>query len=180
MIYLPGEDSKLLADVIKHYAYKKQVLDLGAGSGILSETAHNAGAESVFAVDNNPQVIVALKKKGIKAVRSNLFDKVKGKFDLIVCNPPYLPYDSREDAESSRITTGGKKGDEFILRMLSRVSSYLAPQGIILLVLSSLTPRRRIYTELKRYNLSHKIIATKNIFMEQLEVWKIERCEPFK
>jgi release factor glutamine methyltransferase len=78
----------------------KIVLDIGSGSGIQAETALNSKAKSVLATDINPESIKLLRSKKINAINSNLFTKVKGKFDLIIFNPPYLPLDKREDKEA--------------------------------------------------------------------------------
>ena len=172
-IYEPAEDSYLLASIIPKYAKNKSVLDVGAGSGILAETAQNAGAKSVLAVDINRESIKIIKKKKIKAINSSLFEKVKDKFDIILCNPPYLPEDKREDKESQRATTGGKRGDEFILKFLKQAIKHLNKKGTILILLSSLTPQKRIITLMKKQNIKYKIIASKKLFFEILEVWEI-------
>ena len=94
---------------------------------------------------------------------------------VIIFNPPYLPEDKREDAESARNTSGGKRGDEIILRFLKDAGKHLNTNGAILLIVSSLTPKNRILSVLRRKDLKKKIITEKKIFMESLEVWKIGR-----
>ncbi|MSS74312.1 methyltransferase domain-containing protein [Candidatus Pacearchaeota archaeon] len=177
IVYEPAEDSYLLESIISKYVKNKSVIEIGAGSGILSKKAKEQGAKSIVAVDINPDSINLLKKeklKGIKLIQSDLFKKVKGKFDLIICNPPYLPEDKQEDNESSKITTGGKIGDEFILRFLTQSVNHINKEGIILLLVSSLTPKKRIVTLLKKLKLKKTTIATKKLFFEILEVWEIK------
>lgn len=175
MIYPPSEDSHLLEQEIKKYASNKRVLDIGSGSGILAQAAINAGAKSVLASDINKESIKLLKKKKIPSIQSDLFSKIKGKFDLIIFNPPYLPQDKREDRESQLITTGGKKGDEIIIKFLRQTLKHLNKNGVILILLSSLTPRKRIILLVKKQNLKKRKIAEKNLFMEKLEVWEITK-----
>lgn len=175
IIYEPAEDSYLLESIISKYVKNKSVIEIGAGSGILSKKAKEQCAKSIVAVDINPDSIKLLKKEKIKAIKSNLFNKVKGNFDLIICNPPYLPEDKREDKDSKIITTGGKKGDEFILKFLNQSVKHLSKNGIILLLVSSLTPKKRIVTLLKKLKLKKTTIATKKLFFEILEVWEIKR-----
>ncbi len=110
-----------------------------------------------------------------KAIKSDLFDKVKGKFDLIIFNPPYLPYDDKEDLKSRRATSGGKKGDEIILRFLNDANKFLEKDGIVLIVVSSLTPKNKINKILKEKRLEKKVISEEKLFFEKLEVWKVER-----
>lgn len=175
MIYSPAEDSYLLEAQIKNYAKGKSVLDMGSGSGILAKAALDSGAKSVIAVDINKESIEHIKSLGIHSIKSDLFKNVKGKFDLVIFNPPYLPEDKNEDKESRLATTGGKKGDEVIIQFLNQASKHLAHNGKILLLLSSLTPRGRITSILKKNNLNKKIISSCSLFMESLEVWEISK-----
>jgi len=174
MIYIPGEDSYLLESQVRKYARKKKVLDLGTGSGILALTAIKFKALSVLASDINEESINYAKSLGIEAIKSNLFLHIKSKFDLIIFNPPYLPQDEREDKESQQVTTGGKKGDEIILKFLKQARNHLNPKGIILLLVSSLTPMKRINNILEKQKLKSKIIAEKKLFMESLYVLEIK------
>ncbi len=175
MIYEPREDSYLLAGVVPRYVLSKRVLDVGTGSGIQARVAKEAGAASVIAADINPRAVAALRAKGIKAIKSNLFENISGIFDVIICNPPYLPRDPREDSESQEATTGGKRGDEFAVRFIEQASKHLAQDGCILLLLSSLTPRDRIRKTLLECQLKSRIIARQKLFMEELSVLKITK-----
>ncbi len=173
MIYTPREDSFLLEREVKKVAKNRVFLDMGAGSGMQSKAALSVHASLVLATDINQEAVNALKKQGIHAIKSNLFSRIKGKFDLIAFNPPYLPKDKKEDKESAETTTGGKRGDEIILKFLKEVKKHLADKGIILLVISSLTPRKQILTLLKKQSLKHRVLSSKKFFFESLEVWKI-------
>lgn len=176
LVYEPAEDSYLLESVIKKYAKNRNVLDMCSGSGILVEKAKSSAAKSVLAVDVNPASINILKSKKIPAIKSDLFSKlpISRKFDLIVCNPPYLPEDEKEDNESKIATTGGVKGDEFIIKFITQAQKYLKKSGIILILVSSLTPKSKIITTLKKLNFQKRTIASKKIFFETLEVWEIK------
>ena len=175
MIYAPLEDSYLLSVQVKKYSKNRAVLDLGTGSGILAKTANDSGAKSVLASDINPAALEELKKSdnSIKTIKSNLFSKIIGKFDLIIFNPPYLPEDKKEDKESAQTTTGGRNGDEIILRFLKKAPKHLNNNGIMLLLLSSLTPRARINRLMKKLSLKYRIITNKKFFFEELYILKI-------
>ena len=173
MIYSPREDSYLLEKEVRKYAKNKRILDIGSGSGIQALAALKSGAKSVLCADIDFDAVGLLKKKGLDAVQSDLFSNVKGKFDLIIFNPPYLPFDKREDSQSELHTSGGKRGDEIIVRFLENVRKYLIKEGIILIVVSSLTPQNRILNILKKSRLSREIIAEEKFFMERLEIWKV-------
>jgi release factor glutamine methyltransferase len=165
-IYQPEKDSHLFTKFLKKYLTKHKVnsyLDMGTGSGVLSETASKfLDKKNILAADINPDAIALLKKKKFNSVKSNLFSKVKGKFDLITFNAPYLPLDKREPKDSQIATTGGKKGDEISVKFLKQAKKHLNKNGKIFLLISSLTPINKI----KKFK--HKIVARKKIFMEEL------------
>lgn len=174
-IYPPAEDSYLLEEQVKKFAKGKSFLDMGAGSGIQSKAAKSVHASSVLSCDINKSAVSHLKSLGINSVQSNLFQKIKIKFDIIAFNPPYLPRDKQEPKDSQLATTGGKRGDEIIIKFLKQSVKHLNPHGIILLVLSSLTPKNKILPLLKKLKLKYSVLSSKKMFMEELFVWKINQ-----
>lgn len=175
MIYEPAEDSFMLAAHIPSYVKGKSFLDLGTGSGIQARTARDAGAQSVLASDIHRRSLQKVASEGIETRYSNLFSGIKGKFDVIAFNPPYLPHDGREDKETARVTTGGARGDELVCRFLQSVRSHLRPRGVALIILSSLTPRDHILRLLKEKKFKARRIDTKRFFMESIELWEVMR-----
>jgi release factor glutamine methyltransferase len=177
-MYSPKEDSFLLSETIKKFfkgkrLNSKKFLDMGSGSGIQAETLLNfAEKKNIVCADIDPEVIRFLLKKGFNAVQSDLFENIKETFDFIVFNPPYLPED-KYDKEKD--TTGGKKGDETILRFLKQSLSQLNKDGKIFLLLSSLTPGRKIFDFLTNNFKSYEKLAEEKIFFESLEVWVITK-----
>lgn len=174
MIYQPSEDSFLLKKFVESFSRDKNVLDMGAGSGIQAEIAKASGAKTVLAVDVNNECVEFCRGKKINAIRSNLFSKVKGKFDLIVFNPPYLPEDDLEDEKSALATTGGKNGDEIVLEFLKKAKHFLEGRGKILILISSLTPKEKMEKIIEK-DYKKIILETRNFFMEKLEVWELRK-----
>ena len=180
-VYEPAEDSLLLAKHVKITAREilkenpeAKILDIGTGSGIQAEACVDAGMEkeNILCADANKEAVKLAKKKGFNAVLSNLFLSInkKYKFNLIIFNPPYLPEDKTR-YDLGKDTTGGKLGDETILRFLKQAKSYLNKNGKILIVLSSFTPGGRIEKEIKKQSLKCRVLETQNLFFEKLEVW---------
>ena len=73
-----------------------RVLDLGCGYGYLACRAANLGAKNLVATDNCAAAIAACKKnleeyalKECEVIATSCADRVEGKFDLILCNPPF-------------------------------------------------------------------------------------------
>lgn len=176
IIYSPEEDSYLLENVLLNKVPKLikfqnnlNFLEIGIGSGIQLKAASKAGInkENILGVDINPLAVKECKKLNFNCKKSNLFEKIKGKFDIIVFNPPYLPEEKGEDEESKIITTGGKKGSELINEFLKEAKNHIKPKGRIFLVTSSLTKK------INWLNYKKRKIAEKKIFFERLFVWEI-------
>lgn len=176
-IYQPAEDSYFLSDILK-----KQIplllqsnpnptfLEIGTGSGIHLETAYNSGIkkENIFSCDINPAVIHHCNILGFHCIQSDLFEAFTDKFDLIIFNPPYLPehkFDNFPD------TSGGKKGDETIVRFLQAAKSHLKKNGRIFLLLSSKTPMENIKKEFKNYHIH--LLGNERLFYEELFIYEL-------
>lgn len=178
-MYEPREDSYLLADAVKTYVNSLdnkdiKVLDMGSGSGIQAKSCIEAGVKksNIICVDVDPKVISQLKKQGLIAKRSDLFTTIKGKFDLIIFNPPYLPEDKYTD-----ITTGaGKRGYELIIKFLEQVKSHLSKDGTTLLLISSLSKLSVVLKYARKYYKTRKV-GEKKIFFEKLIVLEIKAVQ---
>ncbi len=140
---------------------------MGAGSGIQAKAALNA--ESVTAVDINPEAVI--KDKNITFIQSDLFSNVRGKFDTIIFNAPYLPSDGEKDPALD----GGKQGHETIERFLKQAKGFLADKGIILLVFSSLTNKDKIDQIIRENGFSFKLLEKVHISFEDIYCYKLSR-----
>jgi release factor glutamine methyltransferase len=174
--YQPAEDSLLLEAAVKKYAFG-DVLDMGTGSGILAKAAESLNrVRSVTAADIDPEALSLAKKNSpakIKYVSSDLFGKIKGKFDTIIFNPPYLPQDKGIE---DRQIYGGKNGYEIIGRFLSECSSHLTEKGIILLLFSSLTKKDKVDELIYNNFFRKELVSSKKVFFEELFVYKISKA----
>ncbi len=182
MIYEPQEDTQLILKFIKRYS-TGSVLDMGTGSGILAREAYKY-SKQVTAVDINSEAIEYAKnnsEKGIKFKVSDLFEKIKQKYQLIIFNPPYLPEDKFEDKASRQITTGGKHGYEIIEQFLEQANEHLLDNGKILLVFSSLTNQDRIDEIINKNLFQFKLLETEMMPMfEQLYLYVVEKSSLLK
>jgi release factor glutamine methyltransferase len=77
----------------------KKVLELGAGSGLISVVAGKKGAR-VTATDINEAAVENVRRNAglnrvyLNTVRSDLFDAIDGiDYDIILINPPFYPRD---------------------------------------------------------------------------------------
>ena len=178
-MYSPREDSFLLSKVIEGYLSKieseklKKIkfLDMGTGTGIQAETAAKfLGKKNILSVDIDKEAVDYVKNRGFKVKHSDLFAEIKNKFEIIAFNAPYLPEDEHDKGID---TSGGKLGDEVILRFLEKAKEHLSENGKIFLVLSSLTPLGRIDEEINRQGMKKEVLVKQKLFFEEVEVWEI-------
>ena len=181
MVYEPKEDSILLAGEVRKYA-KGLCLDIGTGSGIQAlEAAKQKEVKKVLACDIQKGVVnccrTKIKNKKITFAVSNLFSNIKGRFDTIIFNPPYLP----DDEISKDIALyGGKEGYELLDRFFSEAGAYLAKDGIILIVFSSLTKKDKVDESIKKRLFEFNELASMKIFFETLYVYLVRKSELLK
>jgi len=179
MIYEPAEDSFLMSRILKEkipFLLEKnpdlKFLEIGAGSGIHLETAKNSGIklENIFSSDIDKKSVSHCQLLGFNCIHSDLFEKIpKLKFDLIIFNPPYLPEDAREPKNSQTATTGGKKGNEIILKFLEQSKNFLSKNGKIFLITSSLAEN----INFKKLGYNAKEIGCEKLFFERLCIWEL-------
>ena len=147
-VYEPAEDTFLLTENMK-VKETDAVLDMGTGCGILAVLATER-AKKVLAVDVNPHAITCAKKNAelngvenkIEFRLGNLFQTLEPNetFDLIVFNAPYLPSEPREERSwIGKAWAGGPTGRKVIDSFIKDASKFLANDGRILLVQSSLS-----------------------------------------
>ncbi|MBU4189759.1 MAG: methyltransferase [Candidatus Thermoplasmatota archaeon] len=174
-VYKPSDDTFLMLKNIK-IRNGENVLDMGTGSGIIGIHSAKLGA-NVTCADINPYAVelaeenAGLNNVDIKVVESDLFERIKGKFDVIVFNPPYLPTsnDERIDDEINFAWDGGKEGSQVIVGFLRNFKRYLKKDGRCYLLVSSLNKKA-----LKRIEeLDGKLIGEKKLFFESLRVFQL-------
>lgn len=172
-VYAPSEDSYLLFKAID-YA-RGDVLDMCTGSGIIGISAAKK-ADSVILVDINKKcvdyvskMIISLGIKNAKAIKSDLFSAIgKARFDVIFCNPPYLPGKPKKNDLLDTATCGGKTGCEFTIKFLGLAVKHLKKDGRIFFIMSTLGNPEKIYKASKSLNLDLKTLGTKEFFFEKL------------
>jgi release factor glutamine methyltransferase len=177
MIYQPAEDSFLMSRILKEKLPKLLIknsnlkfLEIGAGSGIHLETAKNLGVKNIFSSDIDKKSVSHCQLLGFNCIHSNLFEKIRGEFNLIIFNPPYLPEDFREPKDSQTATTGGKKGNEIILRFLKQAKNHLKENGKIFLITSSLAEN----INFEKLDYKAKEIGCEKLFFERLCIWELK------
>lgn len=121
-------------------------LDMFSGSGAvgIAVLKHVSAGHTAFA-EKNPRFIEQIKinlrennisKNRFRVARSNLFDGVTGKFDVILANPPYAGDKTKihpavKKYESREAWDGGEDGLFLIGKFLKSARNFISPGGEI-------------------------------------------------
>lgn len=175
-IYLPREDTYLMESALNKLNLKnKKVLEIGTGSGYLAIFCAKKGAE-VSAIDINPKAVEYARKEArknnvkIKFVVSNLFERIKDKYDIIFFNPPYLVSDKIEHTALD----GGKEGREIIDKFLLSFDKHLNEKDLVLLLHTDYNNLEKTRKILKKKSFSCKIVTKQHLFFEELYILEIK------
>jgi len=133
----------LFDDWLKKYTGdKNSALDIGTGCGILSFQLLNRGFYKVYATDISPNAIISVaenaKKFGVEerlvVIKSDLFENVDQKTDVIVFNPPWLPAQKSIRGLDKAIYYEA----ELFERFFREAGNFLLESGRIILLFSNL------------------------------------------
>jgi len=139
-VYPPDDDTfLLLGAALALVASGEKVLEVGCGSGFIS--AGLSPRADVIGTDINPHALVQSREAGVEVVRTDLLAGIRGLFDTVICNPPYLPTRPEERVGDwlEYALDGGEDGTTVIRKFAEQVGRVLAPGGQVLLLVSSLT-----------------------------------------
>ena len=124
----------------------RRILDLCTGSGCLAILAARAFPRArVDASDISAAALTVAREnvrrhrlqKRIRVLRSDLFENLNERYDLIVSNPPYVSTPSMRRLppeyryEPGLALAGGRDGLEFVLRILAGASARLNAGGLL-------------------------------------------------
>lgn len=146
-VLVPRQDTEtLVEEALKVVRPGMKVLDMCTGSGcIIISILHNVSNVEGHAVDISKQALNVAKENAklndvsVMFERSDLFDNVAEKFDIIVSNPPYIP--TAEIAklmpevaqfEPMEALDGKEDGLYFYKKIVENCGNYLTEGGSIL------------------------------------------------
>ena len=160
--YPPSEDTFFIAENIENEK-GDLALDIGSGSGYLTKLL-SENFSFVVGTDINYEALKHQTYKTKNLVCCSGSDALKVKFDLVVCNLPYLATDEILDIA----TDGGPEGLEIPLKIIKSAIPCLNTTGKFLFVTSSLSNYQALIDATKKQGLTAKVIAKKKLFFEEL------------
>lgn len=146
-------------EILNKFGDKKKILEIGTGSGAMAiAIAKNIKECEVIATDISYEVLnvakrnIELNNANVKLVKSDLFNDVVGKFDLIISNPPQQRTEilSKIEKEGKLITPkiasdGGVDGLYLYNKIKSEAKHFLNKDGALVLQYDG-------YTNIYKYN----------------------------
>ena len=144
----PRADTETLIDYVIEKPVKT-VLELGTGSGVIAVTLACEWKEvHVTATDISEDALLLAQKNAekfnienkIQFLKSDWFDNVEGKFDLIISNPPYIGW-IEQDKICTEVTKydpeialfAGFDGFDAYKKIIPGLAKYLNPDGFVVL-----------------------------------------------
>lgn len=150
-VLIPRQDTEILVEeVLKELHDGMRVLDMCTGSGcILLSLLHYSNDCEGLGVDLSAEALEVAGRNVLKVLtpekaehahflQSDLFEKVEGKFEIIVSNPPYIASAEVEklmpevrDHEPRMALDGTADGLEFYRRIIVEAGQYLVSSGML-------------------------------------------------
>src|SRR2546423_3294568 len=126
---------------------KSKIVELGTGSGVIAlSLAKKIPEAEIIATDISDDALLLAHENAVRLgvarvqfLKSDLFEKIEGKFDVIVANLPYISRHDRDQLAPEVLRDpevalfAGEKGDEIIRRLIETAPPYLSAGGLLAL-----------------------------------------------
>ncbi|NLL77566.1 MAG: peptide chain release factor N(5)-glutamine methyltransferase [Clostridiales bacterium] len=146
-VLIPRQDTEVLVEeVMRNLHDGMSILDMCTGSGcILLSLMHYSNGCKGIGIDISGEAIEVAKENalnlqipGVSFVRSDLFEGVEGRYDIIVSNPPYIPtgaipglMEEVKEYEPIQALDGREDGLFFYDRIIETAPEYLNGGGYL-------------------------------------------------
>ena len=172
-VYAPQYDSRLLVNALAQTGMVagRRVLDLCTGSGVVAIAAARLGAGSVIAFDICRRAVRCARMNASTAAvdidvhRGSLADALAcGPYDVVVCNPPYVPTGSVAETIPMGIApvwawNAGDDGRLLLVPLCESAPGLLTRGGAMLVVQSEFSGVERSLSSLRSVGLDAEIIV---------------------
>lgn len=146
-VLIPQPDTEILVEKVIEICKnleKPKILDLCTGSGAIAiSLCRHLKHTQIIGTDISEEALEIAKKndkaKEIKFIKSNLFENIEERFDIIVSNPPYIKTKeiqnlSKEVQKEPHLALdGGQDGLKFYKEIIGKANKYLNTNGYLCL-----------------------------------------------
>ena len=157
---------------------KKYILELGAGTGLISiftankggyVTASDISLTAVYNIEKN----VKMTNANVEVIHSDLFDDIpQRKYDYIIINPPY--YKKNPSSEKEFAWFGGNDF-QYFRKLFSQLSNNFFENTKVIMVLSDEADMEMIRSIAAEFNFVMNEIVHKKTWGENHFIFKVER-----
>jgi len=141
----------------------ESALDIGTGTGYLAKVL-TTRFDVVVATDISFDSLKLANSSIDNCICCNGASALNMKFDLIVCNLPYLPSNELVD----RAVDGGTDGKLVAQEIIESTKNVIKDGGKFFLLTSSLADYDKIIKHIESYGFKVRIVANKKMFFEEL------------
>ncbi len=139
------ETEELVENALKVIKDGDEVLDLCAGSGAIAVTIAKESNAEVYASDISAAALSTAKKNAeslganVTFIESDMFESIRGKFDVIISNPPYISEKDMKTLqkevtfEPNMALYGGEDGLKFYRVIAEKAKDFLNENGKLFL-----------------------------------------------
>ena len=184
-IYAPAEDTLLAAEILLRNINgdRLEVAEIGTGTGALGIiAAMDSRVSHVLMSDLSEEALECAKDNarlnGVEErctfIKSYLFDKITGNFDIIIFNPPYLP-DDDEVKSGKNWWSGGPIGIELTKLFIEQAAAHLNKNGTIITVESSLAESKALHDFIHTNGFRIADSESVHIFFEDITALALKR-----
>lgn len=184
-VYQPAEDSALLLRALDLLALGEgdRACDVGTGTGLAALAMARRGAR-VVAVDVNPAAARLARANAarnglaprIDVVLASLVAPLRGPFDVVAFNPPYLPVEGESAHPLAGAWEGGAGGIAWAALFLAGLHRCLAPGGRAMVVVSTLGARGAFLALAAQRGFAAEAVASEKLPWETLEALLLQRA----
>ncbi len=150
-VLIPQPDTEVLVEEVLNIVKKEKkenILDICTGSGAIGiALAYHLEKAHITMSDISKEALNIAKRNSIQnkvlekvtLVQSDLLEKIEGKFDVIVSNPPYIEtkvissLSKQVQKEPHLALDGGEDGLNFYRRLVNEAPKYLKQDGYLCL-----------------------------------------------
>lgn len=143
---IPRVETELLIKTCQNLVNKNsKVLDIGCGTGIISIMLNKLTNCNVDSCDISSEALKIAKANSqnlntnVKFFKSDLFENVQDKYDLIVSNPPYIPIKEMEKLQKEvkdfephqALFANDEQGIDFYKKIIQNSQKFLNKSGFL-------------------------------------------------
>lgn len=175
-VLVPRQETELMIDFIERYYAEnprpKRILDLCTGSGVIAITLKKILGSDTYASDISKDALQVAEmnaknlNSNVHLIQSDLFENIKGQFDLITINPPYVPRERKSSLsnevkifEPDTAIFADDDGLYIIKRFLDEFIDFVESQFLVIMEIDE-THKDKIINYLKNRdrNLNYKFL----------------------